>query len=467
MNVLKFGGTSVADGERIGRVADLVAERRSETPLVVVSALGGITDLLLDLSRAAHERDRTVAEGALTRLSERHIRALDSLALSGDEDSICRDEIAREIVRLGDLSTGVSLLGELSPRTSDAIAAAGEILSSLLVAAALTKRGVDVIRIDPRDLVATDATFGAALPDEPEIARRVLHDVVPALASGHTVVTGGFVGAAPDGSTTTLGRGGSDFSAALLGAALHDAGVEVSAIEIWTDVDGILTADPRIVPSARLVPEVGYAEAAELAFFGAKVLHPATIRPAVSRGIPVAVKNTFRPKETGTVVRFDAPGDGVRALATRGGIAAIFVGNPRMLMAHGYASRVFAVFERHRVPVDVIATSEVSISITVDERSPIDALVRDLSEFADVRVLRDLAVVSVVGRGLRTTPGIAGRVFGALTDVNVVLISQGASDTNLTFVVDADQAATAIRLMHREFFETPAVVRAVRERVTG
>lgn len=453
MNVLKFGGTSVGDGERIGRVADLVSERRAETLLVVVSALGGVTDLLLELSRAARGGDRTIAELALVRLGDRHRTALEALELSEDEAGECRDEINREVLRLGDLSTGVSLLGELTPRTSDSIAATGEILSSALLAAALRKRGVELLRIDPRELVATDATFCAAAPLESEIARRVSARVVPQLRSRRTVVTGGFLGSAPDGSTTTLGRGGSDFSAALLGAALHDAGLAVDAIEIWTDVDGILTADPRLVPGARLVEEVGYAEAAELAFFGAKVLHPATIRPAVTRGIPVVVKNTFRPSSRGTVVRADAPGSGVRALATRSGVAALFVGNPRMLLAHGYASRVFSVFEKHRVPVDVIATSEVSISITVDEKSPIDELVRDLSEFTDVSVLRDLAVVSVVGKALRTTPRIAARVFAALDDVNVVLISQGASDTNLTFVVEAGDAVEAVRRLHREFFE--------------
>jgi aspartate kinase len=280
--------------------------------------------------------------------------------------------------------------------------------------------------------------------------------LLPERAAGRVVVTGGFVGAAPDGSTTTLGRGGSDYSAALLGAALQDAGAGVEAIEIWTDVDGILSADPRIVPAARIVPEVGYAEAAELAFFGAKVLHPATIRPAVTRGIPVKVKNTFRPHAPGTTVRAEVPGAGVMALAMRTGVVAIFVGSPRMLLAHGYAARVFAVFERHATPVDVIATSEVSISITVDARAPIDDLVRDLSEFAEVSVLGDLAVVSVVGRKLRSTPRVAASVFAALGDINVVLISQGASETNLTFVVQAANAPEAVRRLHRELFEKEA-----------
>jgi aspartate kinase len=234
---------------------------------------------------------------------------------------------------------------------------------------------------------------------------------------------------------------------------LKDAGREVGVIEIWTDVDGILTADPRVVPGARLVSEVSSAEAAELAFFGAKVLHPATIRPAVQRGIPVAVRNTFHPDEPGTVVRKDAPGTGVRALAMRKGVTALFVGSPRMLLAYGYAAKVFSVFERHRVAVDVIATSEVSISITVDGKAELTGVVHDLSEFAEVSLLKHLAVVSVVGRNLRSTAGIAVRVFAALGEVNVVLISQGASDTNLTFVVAEGDAPEVLRRLHKEFFE--------------
>ncbi len=453
MLVMKFGGTSVGTGERIAGVAELVAARLREEPFVVVSAMGGVTDALLALSRAAREGDRAAASTALVTLGEKHHAAVEALALEPGAAAALRQEIERELGRLDALATGVALLGELSARTTDAICAAGELLSAALTAAALAKRGVAVARVDPREWLATDATHGAATPDEAALAANAARRLVPERAAGKFVVTGGFVGAAPDGTTTTLGRGGSDYSAALLGAALRDAGSPVEAIEIWTDVDGILSADPRIVPSARIVPEVGYDEAAELAFFGAKVLHPATIRPAVTRGIPVRVRNTFRPEGAGTTVRAEAPGAGVRALAMRTGVAAIFVGSPRMLLAHGYAARVFSVFERHSVPVDVIATSEVSISITVDAKAPLEALARHLSEFAEVSVLRDLAVVSVVGRKLRSTPRVAASVFGALDDINVVLISQGASESNVTFVVQASDAPEAIRRLHRELFE--------------
>ncbi|MBK9065143.1 MAG: aspartate kinase [Acidobacteria bacterium] len=452
-DVLKFGGTSVGTAERIRDVARLVAGRGGDPCVVVVSAMGGVTDELVGLKIASNEKERAGAEAALESLARRHGAALEGLGLPEEEASACAASVDEELRRARVLSTGISLLEEISPRTSDALLSVGELISSRLVAAALHAAGASAVWVDPREILVTDASHGAALPDEQATAGRVAARVLPELERGHIVVTGGFVGATPDGVTTTLGRGGSDYSAALFGAALKDAGRDVGAIEIWTDVDGILTADPRVVPGARLVPEVSSAEAAELAFFGAKVLHPATIRPAVARGIPVAVKNSFRPDAAGTVVRRDAPGAGVRALAMRSGVAAVFVGNPRMLLAHGYAARVFSVFEKHAVPVDVIATSEVSISITVDAKAPLSAVVKDLSAFAEVSVLPGLAVVSVVGKALRTTAGIARRVFQALGDVNVFLISQGASDTNVTFVVASGDAPEALRRLHREFFE--------------
>lgn len=453
MRVVKFGGTSVGDGERIARAATLIAARRSEKLLIVVSAMAGVTDLLVSLSRAALSGDRASTQEALTLFETRHREALAALDLPAKESTPLIEAIQSETKRLADLSHGVSLLGELPPRISDGILASGELLSSRLFAAALRVRRIAASWIDPLELVATDASYGGAVPDEPRIAEQVRRRAAPELAAGRVPVTGGFVGAAPDGSATTLGRGGSDYSAALLGAGLLEAGEPVEAIEIWSDVDGILTADPRVVAHARLVPEVSYAEAAELAFFGAKVLHPATIRPAVARGVPVVVRNTFRPKSPGTIVRRDASGSGVRALAARKGAAALFVRSPGMLLAHGFAARVFGVFETLRVPVDVIATSEVSISITVEETAPLEELLRELSKISEVSVLRNLAVVSVVGKGLRTTAGIAARIFGALREINVVLISQGASDTNLTFVVAADDAGDAVRRLHVEFFE--------------
>ena len=338
-DVLKFGGTSVGSAERIRDVACLVAKRGGDPCVVVVSALGGVTDELVGLKISSNGKERAGADFALEALARRHRAALDELHLPAADAAAVAASVDEELHRARILSTGISLLEEVSPRTSDALLSVGEMISSRLVAAALRAAGVAAVWVDPRDVLVTDAAHGAALPDEEETTRRVASHVIPHLEAGRVVVTGGFVGATREGVTTTLGRGGSDYSAALFGAALKDAGRGVGALEIWTDVDGILTADPRVVPAARLVPEVSPAEAAELAFFGAKVLHPATIRPAVARGIPVSVRNSFRPDAPGTVVRPEAPGTGVRALAMRTGVSALFVGNPRMLLAHGYAPR--------------------------------------------------------------------------------------------------------------------------------
>jgi aspartate kinase len=447
MVVLKFGGTSVESGPRIAAVARLAAERSREGCLVVVSALGGATDELLRAANFARRGELARARAALEGLRRRHADAVGQAGVAPGQAEPLRREIEATFARLGELLSGIALLSELTPRTSDALLSAGELLSSRIVAAAIRGAGGEAVWCDPRDLVATSRDFGLAVPDEAAIADNVGARLAPLLARGGLAVTGGFVGREPGGETTTLGRGGSDYTASLLGAVLGAA-----AIEIWTDVDGLMTADPRVVPEARLVPEISYAEASELAFFGAKVLHPATIRPAVARGIPVLIRNSLRPSAPGTVILPEAEGCGVRALAARPGAAAILVSNPRMLLAEGYASRVFAVFERHRVPVDVIATSEVSISTTVDARSPISAVVEELARFSEVRVIRDLAVVSVVGRGLRTTAGIAGKAFAALDDINVVLISQGASETNLTFVVAQGDAPAALSRLHRAFF---------------
>jgi aspartate kinase len=455
MIVMKFGGTSVENGARIREVCEIVGARKREGRLVVVSALGGATDALALAADAARRGEEATSRGILRSLEERHRRSVADAGIEGKEAARLEREIGAAFARLHEIASGVVLLRELSGRTGDAILAAGELLSSRIVASALARSSGETIWRDPRDLVATNSDFGAAAADEEEI-RTHAAGIRGRLARGGIVVTGGFVGRDPAGETTTLGRGGSDYSASLLGAAL-----EASAIEIWTDVDGLMTADPSIVPAARLVPEISYAEASELAFFGAKVLHPATIRPAVASGIPVRIRNTVRPESPGTEIRRDAPGVGVRAVAARSGAAAIFVRNPRMLLSEGYASKIFGVFEKHRVPVDVIATSEVSISTTVSRSAPVGAIVDDLRRFCEVETIGDLAVVSVVGRRLRTTPGIAAKAFAALGDINVVMISQGASETNLTFVIEETAARSALARLHRTFFEEDAAAAQV------
>ncbi len=451
--VRKFGGTSVGGGKRLRDVARLIDELGARGSLVVVSAMAGVTDGLVELGEQARRGAIDAAQHLAARLAQQHHRALVELELGRASESGAlaerglREHLEASLQRWREIANGAALLGDLSPKSADELLATGELLASRLLAAALAVRGVDAVWVDPRRVLVTDARFGRAEPDVAAIRGAARELLLPHLLAGRTVVTGGFVGAASTGETTTLGRGGSDLSAALLAAALG-----APDLEIWTDVDGVMTADPRQVPEARRVPELSYAEAAELAFFGAKVLHPATLRPAIAAGIPVRIRNTFAPEGDGTRIAGGVAGAGVTAISSRGGAAALFLTNPRMLLAPGHAARVFAVFERHGVAVDVIATSDVSISVTVDRAAPLGELVRELGDHADVVVERGLAVVSIVGRRLRSTPGLAARVFTALGDVNVVLISQGASDTSLSFVVREDDGPPALARLHAALF---------------
>jgi aspartate kinase len=326
----------------------------------------------------------------------------------------------------------------------------GERISCEVMAAALVDAGLPARALDARALLVTDESFGRAAPLMDETATRAREALPPLLESGTVPVVPGFIGATRQGVATTLGRGGSDLTASILGAAL---GAE--EIQIWTDVDGMMTVDPRVVASARVLDEVTFDEAAELAYFGAKVLHPATIKPAVERGIPVLVLNSLNPTARGTRIAERPTGRaGVpRAIAFKKGITVLLISQPRMLMAYGFVARVFEVFDRHRTPVDLIATSEVSVSLTVDDAEALPAIAAELAGLGEVEVIRDMAILCLVGRGFIRQAGLAGRVFQALREVNVVMISFGASDVNLSFVVAEEDAEKAVRLLHREFFE--------------
>jgi aspartate kinase len=312
--------------------------------------------------------------------------------------------------------------------------------------------GLDAVWVDVRPLMITDDRFGRATPHTDLLQTRAREVLAPMAEAGHIPVTQGFIGATADGRQTTLGRGGSDFTAALLGAAL-----QVERVEIWTDVNGLMTADPRIIPSARTLAEASYEEAAELATFGAKVLHPATAQPLVRAGIPIVVLNSTRPDEPGTVIEASAEverlGDSpIRSISFKRGITVVNVRAPRMLGAYGFLRTMFAVFERHEVVVDVLASGEVSVSLTVEDRTRLDAVVAELSELGEVWIDHGRAIVAVVGIGLRTTPGIAARVFEAVQPANVEVISQGASAINVTFVVREEDGPGVVQRLHQEFF---------------
>ena len=357
--------------------------------------------------------------------------------------------IQEGLKELEGLVLSVATLGELTPRTQDAIVSFGERLSSAIVAAALDARGVAVRLVDSRDFIVTDERFARAAPDFPETEARVRDALLPVINSGVVPVAQGFIGSTREGVTTTIGRGGSDYSAAIIGAAL---GAE--AIEIWTDVDGLMTADPRVVPEALRIRVISFAEASELSYFGAKVLHPSTVLPAVERAIPIHIFNTRNPDCEGTlIVAAPKPSRNViKSIAFKRGVTIVNVASTRMLLAYGFLRTIFEVFERHRTSIDVVTTSEVSVSMTLDNADQLEAIKRDLSGIGEVSVERDKAIVCVVGDNLKFTPGVAARLFRAIEHTNVNMISQGASEINLTFVIDDCDTEQVVRSLHQEFF---------------
>ncbi len=447
---MKFGGTSVADPDAIGRLIGIVRQQQAKTksaPLVVVSALSGVTDTLVAIAQLAEEGASAQAAAQVQTLLERHI-AVAAAVTSGSRTVLLAD-VQREIEELNGLVHALAVLREVSPRSRDAVHAAGELISSRIVAAAFADHGIASSWVDARTVLITDAEHNAAAPDMMETCDRVRERVAPLLAEGKVVVLGGFIGATANGITSTLGRGGSDYSAAIFGACLG-----VGEIQIWTDVDGMLTADPRIVPQPRLVPQLSFAEASELAYFGAKVLHPSTILPAVAKNIPVRILNSRRPDNTGTLITAAArPADGqLTALACKRDVTVIDITSTRMLMAHGFLRRLFEVFERFKTAVDVVTTSEVSVSVTVDDTRQLEAILDNLHNFADASCEREMAIICAVGENLRADPTLFGRAVTSLDRIPLRLVSQAASRRNITFVMrDADVPHAMMRL-HETFF---------------
>src|SRR5437660_4903519 len=446
--VMKFGGTSVGDAKAIEGVAAIVRQRLPQRPVVVVSAMARVTDQLLHMARAAGAGDRKTALTLARELRERHYNTAGEL-LGTALFTQFHSDLGTEFEELEELLRGISAVGELTPRTTDNVASFGEVLSSKLVTAALSAHGIEATLVDSRDCIVTDGNFTRAAPLFEETNGKLGELVQPLIKLDRVPVMGGFIGANRAGITTTIGRGGSDFSAAIAGA-----GLGAEKIEIWTDVDGILTTDPRICPDARRIKVISFEEAAELAYFGAKVLHPATVLPAIQKNIPVYVLNSRNPSCEGTRITTRAPHSTniFKAIAAKKRITIVDVAAPRMLLAHGFLKSIFEAFDRHKVAVDVVSTSEVSVSLTVDSNQAIPALAADLAKLADVKYEGRKAIVCLVGENLRETPGIAARVFSILPDVNIRLISQGASEINLTFVIEEDEVPKVVRKLHAAFF---------------
>jgi aspartate kinase len=448
MIVMKFGGSSVADAACMREAAALVRGALPCSPLVVLSATAGSTDALFEAARRAERGDLAGALALHRDLEQRHRDIARDLFPSGIPQPLVQALTELE-AELEQLLGGVAALRELSPRSMDAVASIGERLSSRLLAAHL-----EAAWVDARTVVRTDDGFGFAAPSFPDLQALARERIAPLLGPGRAVVTQGCIGATAQGATTTLGRGGSDFSAALLGAALGAAD-----IQIWTDVEGVLTCDPRLVPEAWPIAELSFAEAAELAAFGAKVLHPATIQPAMAAGIPVTVRHTFHPRGRFTTITAAAhAGRPITALAQRGPVTVITVAASGQADRGCFAAMAGAIraFARHGIAVDLIATAKGSVCLAVDGAVPLEPLLVELGSLGTVAVARNRAIVAVVGERLKLTPGVSGRCFSALGGINIEMISMGANEMTLSLVVRREDSAAALRSLHAAFLQRPA-----------
>jgi aspartate kinase len=445
---MKFGGTSVGDAAAFDRVYRIVSSQLDRHPVIVVSAMTKVTDALLNAFELARKGGSAEAFASLEPQFHRYSEVADHFIPEGfrspfnKELSYAREELEDLLTRIERRSLPLQML-------KDAVISYGEQLSSRLLAEVLKSKGINARQVDSRRLIITDDEHGAAQPIWDETAELIKLELTPLIGSGEVPVMGGFIAATRGGETTTLGRGGSDYSAALAAAAL-----QASELQIWTDVTGVMTCDPRICGEARTIPVLSYEEAAELAYFGAKVLHPKTIKPAIDHQIPVRVCNTFEPDEIGTMVleqSGEAPNK-IKSIAHKKNITILRITSARMLGAYGFMSAVFQVFDRHRTVIDVISTSEVSVALTLDNAESLEKVVEELKRLGDVEVESGYAVICVVGEGLRASTGLASKIFSTIEDTNIALVSHGASSVNLTFVVREDAVADVIKRLHGQFF---------------
>jgi bifunctional aspartokinase / homoserine dehydrogenase 1 len=463
LRVMKFGGTSVGDASCIGRSARIVASATKESDIVVVvSAMSGVTNRLIAAAKRAQTGDREEGSDLSDALRKQHEMAVNALVHRGGQRESLVAALAQVLEEGQRLCEGTALLRELTPRTLDAISSLGERLSAPLFAAALDEISVPSRAISATELIVTDAYHGGADPRKDLTRERAQSRLRPLLEQGIVPVVTGFIGATEDGTLTTLGRGGSDYSATILGAAL-----DADEVIIWTEVDGVMTADPRLVPDAHTIPEISYREATELAYFGAKVLHPKTLHAVAEAGIPVWIRNSFAPEKPGTKITPKVPGDGeggVKALTAMSDVALISIGGPAIASVPDVIARTFATTASTRTNVFLIsqASSQNEICFLVpliDAKRTVDALRQEFAQdlayekMEHITLDSEVAIVAVVGENMRGTPGIAGRTFSALgrEDVNIIAIAQGSSESNISFVVARSAIKSALDAAHREF----------------
>ena len=449
MIVMKFGGTSVANFEAITRTIFIVGGKLDRKPVVVVSALSKVTDLLYRISDAAASRDEKETRELLAQLRRRHTELAGELLAQ----SVLKDEAVAKVNEICDgldsIALAVCSLGELSDRNKAIIISNGEYLSSTIIAFAMNAKGIRTKWVDARSMMVTNDSYLKAEPDVQAIMERVPGVIAEAYEGVDAVITQGFVGVTSAGEPTVLGRGGSDYSASLIGMS-----VDAERIEIWTDVDGVRTADPRKVENTKYLEKISFEEAAEMAHFGAKVLHPLTIEPAVRKNIPIYVLNSMNPSGKGTaILRNELIEDGVKSVSFKENIKVINIFSMKMINTSGFLRRVFEIFSESKVSVDLISTSEANISVTVDASENIDPVVTQLSEFADVIVDDDKSQVSVIGKNIVRLNGMLKKTFAPLKRTNVYMISQGASFVNISFVVDREELVEVVRDLHYHLFE--------------
>ena len=446
---MKFGGTSVEDSEAIIRVVEIVRSEVARKPIVVVSACAGITNQLLKIALLSAEGKKDEANDLITATRLKHEKLVDELITSELPKNYLKGKISVYAHELRNFSQAISVLGEVSNRSRDAIASYGERLSSMIIAQAMEEHSIKAALVDAREYMITDESYTRAAPLFEIVEEKTKKLLAPLANDGIVVITQGFIGASMNGITTTIGRGGSDYSAAIIGAVL-----DAEEIQIWTDVDGVLTADPSIVPEARRIKKMSFNEASELAYFGAKVLHPMTILPAIEKDIPVYVRNSRNPSYHGTLI---SKGDNheecvVKSIAYKERITLLNLVSSRMFMAHGFLEAVFAVFNKYNTIAHAVATSEVSVSVAIDDTTKLEAMKREFGEFAEVTSSNGKAIVCVVGENIRYSPGIVGKIFSAMNGIRVNMISQGASEINIGFVVDENDLEHAVQLLHKDLF---------------
>ena len=446
--VSKFGGTSMGDAACMLRSAEVAFQRKSN--IIVVSATSGTTNDLIKLGQTSENGELNQAEILLKKIQEKHLVIAKELKL----DSTSIEKLNHLFSEMDSLTKGIYLLRECSVKAQDVLLSLGERLSSVLFTVALKivfenhHHTALATLLDVRSILKTDNQFGKARPLTEtiiELCQKNLTDCI----DGHKVyVTQGFIGQTLDGATTTLGRGGSDYSAAILAE-----GISANSLEIWTDVPGVATTDPRLCSEAVIIDEISFKEMSELATFGAKVLHPATLLPAIRSHIPVLVASSFDPQKPGTWVRKDVKHSPlIRALALRKQQTLVTVSTPEMLHTHGFLFQIFKIFNDHKISIDAITTSEISVSVTLDNAGVMNkTLLEELSKVAEVHIETNLSLVSLIGNNINHTPGLAKKIFEAIADINVRMICYGASRHNFCFLVDESKGADVIQKLHKQF----------------